>query len=238
MPRISPSTHGLLNSLLQHAGASLSLADGCTSTCRRTISGGRVGFLRELLAPARGKDPGRRIRLQTAFRNSKGSPRLAGFAHLTSLTLMPRCSFTLTVVFRFSSLSKVGERSALLNAPQFTKLRAYKQNQYPDAAPDEWLFPSKRNRPMDAGWFMAKVIKPVAKKLGFGAIHWHVLRHWNNSAMLKSVIDPAVRMKRVGHATVRTNLIYSHPDLALQKAASDAIWQRLERVSQEMEKRK
>jgi len=44
--------------------------------------------------------------------------------------------------------------------------------------------------------------------------------------MLNSGIDPAVRMKRVGHGSERTNLIYSHPEMALQKAASDAIWQR------------
>jgi integrase len=134
--------------------------------------------------------------------------------------------------------TKAGERAVLLNEAQIAQLKVYKQKHYPDAGPDEWLFPGKRNRPMDAGWFMAKVIKPVAEKLGFGAIHWHALRHWNNSAMLNSGIDPAIRMKRVGHATARTNLIYSHPDLALQKAASDAIWQRLELAKQKLEEKK
>ncbi len=134
--------------------------------------------------------------------------------------------------------TKAGERAVVLNEEQLAELRAYKQAHFPNVHPDAWLFPGNRNRPMDAGWFMAKAIKPVAKALGFPAIHWHALRHWNNSAMLKSGIDPTVRMKRVGHATLKTNLIYSHPDLALQKAASDAIWQRLELAKQELDKRK
>ena len=56
--------------------------------------------------------------------------------------------------------------------------------------------------------------------------------------MLNSGIDPAVRMKRFGHSSVKTNMIYSHADLALQKAASDAIWQRLQLAKQELERKK
>ena len=65
---------------------------------------------------------------------------------------------------------------------------------------------------------MKKAIKPVAAKLGLPEIHWHALRHWNVSAMLNSNIDPAVRMKRVGHASVRTNLICSHAGCTLHRA--------------------
>ena len=85
---------------------------------------------------------------------------------------------------------------------------------------------------------MREVIKPIAESLGFPEIRWHALRHWNNSAMLNSGIDPTVRMKRVGHSSVRANMIYSHADLALQKAASDAIWQRLQAAKQELERMK
>src|SRR5208337_4866229 len=35
---------------------------------------------------------------------------------------------------------------------------------------------------------------------------------------LNAGVDPAVRMKRVGHTNIRTNLIYSHADLALQRS--------------------
>lgn len=134
--------------------------------------------------------------------------------------------------------TKAGEREVVLNEAQLAELREYKQKHYPDAEPEGWVFPGKRNRPIDAGWFMREVIKPIAERLGFPEIHWHALRHWNNSAMLNSGIDPTVRMKRVGHSSVRTNMIYSHADLALQKAASDAIWQRLQAAKQELERMK
>jgi len=106
--------------------------------------------------------------------------------------------------------TKAGERGVVLNEAQLAELMEYKQTHYPHAKPDDWLFPGKRNRPLDAGWFMTKVIKPIAEKLGFPDIHWHALRHWNNSAMLNSGIDPAVRMQRVGHSSVKANMIYSY----------------------------
>jgi len=134
--------------------------------------------------------------------------------------------------------TKAGERLVVLNEAQLAELRKYQEEHLPDADPEGWLFPGKRGRPIQAGWFMRKVIKPIATKLGFPEIHWHALRHWNNSAMLNAGVDPAVRMKRVGHTNIRTNLIYSHSDLALQRSASDAVWQRLEAAKQELEKQK
>jgi hypothetical protein len=56
--------------------------------------------------------------------------------------------------------------------------------------------------------------------------------------MLNSGVDPAVRMQRVGHSSVKTNMIYSHADLALQKAASEAIWQRLQTAKQVLGEKK
>ena len=134
--------------------------------------------------------------------------------------------------------TKAGERVVVLNEAQLAELREYKQEHCPDAEPDGWVFPGKRNRPIDAGWFMTKVIKPIAAELGFPEIHWHALRHWNVSAMLNSGIDPAVRMKRVGHASGRTNLIYSHAEETLQRAASEAIWQRLQLARERLQHQK
>jgi site-specific recombinase XerD len=94
------------------------------------------------------------------------------------------------------------------------------------------------HRPIDAGGFMAKVIKPIAERLKFPDVHWHALRHWNNSAMLSAGIDPAVRMKRIGHSSVKTNMIYSYADMVLQKAAPHGIWQRLQAAKQELERKK
>jgi len=121
---------------------------------------------------------------------------------------------------------------------QLAELKEYKQNHFPQAGPNDWILPGKRNRPIAAGWIMRKVIKPIATKLGCPEIHWHALRHWNVSAMLNSGIDPAVRMKRVGHASVRTNLIYSHADDSMQRAASEVIWQRGQMAKQQLQQQK
>jgi integrase len=131
--------------------------------------------------------------------------------------------------------TKAGERAVVLIEAQLAELKNYKQKHYPQAGPDDWVFPGKRNRPLDAGYVMTKTIKPIASKLGCPEIHWHALRHWNVSAMLNSGVDPAVRMKRVGHASVRTNLIYSHVDDSLQRAASEVIWQRAELAKQQLQ---
>ena len=117
--------------------------------------------------------------------------------------------------------TKAGERLVVLNEAQLAELRKYQEEHLHGTDPKGWLFPGKRGRPIHVGWFMRKVIKPIAAKLGFPEIQWHALRHWNNSAMLNAGVDPAVRMKRVGHANIRTNLIYSHSDLALQRSASE-----------------
>ena len=131
--------------------------------------------------------------------------------------------------------TKAGERAVLLIEAQLAELKKYKQKHFLQAGPNDWIFPGKRNRPMDTGWVMKNVIKPIATKLGCPEIHWHALRHWNVSAMLNSGIDPAVRMKRVGHASVRTNLIYSHVDDSLQRAASEAIWQRTQLAKKQLQ---
>ena len=131
-------------------------------------------------------------------------------------------------------MSTRGRRGFHYNEAQLAELKDYKQKNYPDADPEGWLFPGKRNRPLDAGWFMMEVIKPIAERLGFPEIHWHALRHWNNPVMLNSGIDPMVRMQRVGHPSVKANLICSHADLALQKVASNAIWQQLQAAKQEL----
>ena len=50
--------------------------------------------------------------------------------------------------------------------------------------------------------------------------------------------DHAVRLQRVGHSSVKTNMIDSHPETVLQKAASDAIWHRPQSAKREMESQK
>ena len=60
------------------------------------------------------------------------------------------------------------------------------------------------------GWLMSQHIKPLDEELGIQRIHWHALRHLNNSLMMNEGVDVATRMDRLGHVTDRVDLIYSH----------------------------
>src|SRR5215471_6031088 len=134
--------------------------------------------------------------------------------------------------------TKKGYRKVVLSPKQMAELRQYKDETYPDAQPDDWVFPGKRNRPLDLGWLMSEHIKPIAEKLGIPRIHWHALRHLNNSLMMNEGVDVATRMDRLGHVTDRVNLIYSHSGDAAQMAASEAIERKLEAAREWLEKQR
>src|SRR5436309_15308155 len=72
----------------------------------------------------------------------------------------------------------------ILTPKQMAELKEYKNKNHPHAGPDAWLFPGKRNRPLDMGWLMSHHVKPLAEELGMQRIHWHALRHLNNSLMM------------------------------------------------------
>jgi len=124
--------------------------------------------------------------------------------------------------------TKKGYRKVVLTPTQMAELKKYKDENCPDAGPDDWLFPGRGNRPMDMHWLMSQHIKPIAEKLGIKGIHWHALRHLNNSLMLNEGVDVATRMDRLGHVSDRVNLIYSHSEDQSQMAASEAIERRLD----------
>ena len=134
--------------------------------------------------------------------------------------------------------TKKGYRKVVLSPKQMAELKQYKDENHPDAQPDNWVFPGKRNRPLDMGWLMSEHIKPIAEKLGILRIHWHALRHLNNSLMMNEGVDVATRMDRLGHVTDRVNLIYSHAGDAAQMAASEAIERKLEAARQQLEKQR
>ena len=134
--------------------------------------------------------------------------------------------------------TKKGNRKLVLTSNQMAELKEYKDRCFHDAGPEEWIFPGTRNRPLDLGLLMSKHIKPIAKALGIGRIHWHALRHLNNSVMLNEGVDVKTRMDRLGHVSENTNMIYSHVGDATQLAASAAIWQRLEVARKELEEKR
>ena len=98
--------------------------------------------------------------------------------------------------------------------------------------------PGKRNHPLDMGWPMFEHTKPIVEKLGILRIHWHALRHLNNSLMLNEGGDVRIRIDRLGHLSDKTNLIYSHVGDAAQLVATTAIEQCLEAARKQLEERR
>jgi len=110
-------------------------------------------------------------------------------------------------------------------------LHQYKEQHFPEAQPEDWVFPGERGQPMELGWFMKKYVRPLAEKLGIPQIHWHALRHLNSSIMLDEGVDVKTRMDRLGHVSDRVNMIYSHAGDAAQRAASELVWQKLKKAA-------
>ena len=123
--------------------------------------------------------------------------------------------------------TKKGYRKVVLTADQMQILREYKEKNFPNAQPSAWVLPGKRGRPISLTRVMAEHIKPLAAELGLPDLHWHALRHLNNSLMLNEGVDMKTRMDRLGHTTDRVNIIYSHAGDQAQLAASEAVWQKL-----------
>ena len=84
------------------------------------------------------------------------------------------------------------------------------------------------------GYLMSKYIKPLAREAGIPELHWHALRHLNNSLMLNEGVDVKTRMDRLGHTHDRVNIIYSHAGDQAQLAASAAVWRRLKTAESEL----
>jgi len=129
--------------------------------------------------------------------------------------------------------TKKGYRKIVLTDEQMQVLREYEAQNFPDAQPTDWVLPGKRGRPIDLGWLMSKHIKPLAHKFGIPELHWHALRHLNNSLMLNEGVDMKTRMDRLGHMQDRVNIIYSHAGDQAQLEASEAVWQKLKAAGSE-----
>ena len=106
--------------------------------------------------------------------------------------------------------TKKGYRKVVLTDEQMRVLGEYKEQNCPDAQPNDRVLPGKRGRPIDLGRLMSEHMKPLAHNLGIPELHWHALRHLNNSLMLNEGVDVKTRMDRLGHMQDRVNIIYSH----------------------------
>jgi integrase len=122
-----------------------------------------------------------------------------------------------------------GYRKIVLTPEQMPILREYKEKSFPNAQPTGWVLPGRRRRPISLTRLMANDIAPVAAGLGISELHWHALRHLNNSLMLNEGVDMKTRMDRLGQTTDRVDIIciYAHAGDQALLAASQAVWQKL-----------
>jgi integrase len=82
----------------------------------------------------------------------------------------------------------------------------------------------------------SRVGKPIARKLEMQGIHWHALRHFNNTLMLAEGVDVKTRMDRLGHVNDRVNIIYSHASDQAQLQASVLIMKQITVVRSQLKR--
>ena len=91
----------------------------------------------------------------------------------------------------------------ILTPKQMAELKEYKDKNHSHAGPDAWVFPGKRNRPLDMGWLMSQHVKPLDEELGYSESTGTPFGTLNNSLMMNEGVDVATRMDRLGHVTDR-----------------------------------
>ena len=185
------------------------------------------------------QDPRHRIAWQLAMWTGSRCGELRGLRWSSVNWEQGSILITESVWESHSTLPKTrkGYRKVVLTPHQIDALRQYKEQNYSDAGPNDWVLPGKKGRPIDMDRVMTHHLRPVAQTLGIGGVHWHALRHLNNTIMLDENVDIATRKDRLGHTTDRVNLIYSHAGDRAQLAASEAIEKRLEAAQEEVQKR-
>jgi len=185
------------------------------------------------------QDPRHRITWQLAMWTGSRCGELRGLRWSSVNWEQGSIVITESVWENHSTLPKTrkGYRKVILTPHQIEALRQYKEQNYPNAGPNDWVLPGNQGRPIDVNRVMTHHVAPVAQRLGIGGVHWHALRHLNNTIMLDENVDIATRKDRLGHTTDGVNLIYSHAGDRAQLAASEAIEKRLEAAQEEVQKR-
>jgi integrase len=185
------------------------------------------------------QDPRHRIAWQLAMWTGNRCGELRGLRWSSVNWEQGSIVITESVWENHSTLPKTrkGYRKVILTPHQIDALRQYKEQNYPNAGPNDWVLPGNQGRPIDMNRVITHHVRPVAQRLGVGGVHWHALRHLNNTIMLDENVDIATRKDRLGHTTDRVNLIYSHAGDRAQMAASEAIEKRLEAAQEEVQKR-
>jgi integrase len=75
-----------------------------------------------------------------------------------------------------------------------------------------WVFPGKRGTPYSDATILAKVIKPIAKRLGIEHIGWHTFRHSYRTWLTSQQVDLGRTKDLMRHSDIATTMnVYGAP---------------------------
>jgi integrase len=87
----------------------------------------------------------------------------------------------------------------------------------------EWLFPNDAGKPYYDRNLLRRKLWPVCDKLGIPRFGWHSLRHTFSTYGGNSGVPLPVLQYLLGHASVETTMVYTHPLLEAERKAVEQI---------------
>jgi site-specific recombinase XerD len=87
----------------------------------------------------------------------------------------------------------------------------------------EWLFPNDAGEPYYDRNLLGRKLWPVCEKLGIPRFGWHSLRHTFSTYVGNSGVPLPVLQYLLGHTSVETTMIYTHPLLEAARKAVEQI---------------
>jgi integrase len=110
-----------------------------------------------------------------------------------------------------------GERWVPLASPVLDALKAWLAVRPLDS---EWLFPNEAGKPYYERNLLRRKLWPVCDRVGIARFGWHSLRHTFSTYGGNSGVPLPVLQYLLGHASVETTMIYTHP---LGEAQREAV---------------
>jgi integrase len=110
-----------------------------------------------------------------------------------------------------------GERWVPLASPVLEALKAWLAVRPLDS---EWLFPNEAGKPYYERNLLRRKLWPVCNRVGIARFGWHSLRHTFSTYGGNNGVPLPVLQYLLGHASVETTMIYTHP---LGEAQREAV---------------
>jgi integrase len=93
--------------------------------------------------------------------------------------------------------SRHGRRTVLIPPPLADRLRVHLDGL--DPRPEQWVFPSQRNTPLNPDNLRRRMLKPLLEEVGVPWAGWHALRHTYASIQLSDGVNIVALSRALGH---------------------------------------